>query len=122
MKQKSPKTTSKNELRLKVLRILETNPDLSQRQLAEKLGVSLGGVNYAMRALVNKGFVKVHNFRSANNKVAYIYQLTPQGLNRKTQLASAFLGRKLKEYNVLKQEIELLKIESTSMKQSRDLK
>ena len=101
MKQKSPKTTSKNELRLKILRILETNPDLSQRQLAVKLGVSLGGVNYAMRVLVNKGFVKVHNFRSTNNKVAYIYKLTPQGLNRKTQLASAFLDRKLKEYIVL---------------------
>ncbi len=112
MKERSSITSSRNELRLKVLRALETNPELSQRQLAKKLGVSLGGVNYAIQALIDKGFVKAHNLRRADNKAAYLYILTPSGLVKKTQLATAFLGRKLEEYDTLKQEIETLKDES----------
>ena len=102
---------AKDELRLRVLRALEANPELSQRQLAADLGVSLGGVNYALRALVERGFVKADNFRKSGNKVAYLYVLTPQGVAEKASLATAFLGRKLEEYEVLRQEIEALKRE-----------
>ena len=100
---------ARDELRLRVLRALESNPELSQRQLAAELGVSLGGVNYALKALVERGFVKAGNFRKSGNKVAYLYMLTPQGVAEKASLATAFLGRKLEEYEVLRQEIEALK-------------
>ena len=100
---------AKSELRLRVLRALEANPELSQRQLAAELGVSLGGVNYALKALVERGFVKADNFRKSGRKVAYLYVLTPRGVAEKASLATAFLGRKLEEYEALRQEIEALK-------------
>ena len=109
-------TGTRDELRLRVLRALEANPELSQRQLAAELGVSLGGVNYALKALVERGFVKADNFRKSSNKVAYLYVLTPQGVAEKALLATAFLGRKLEEYEVLRQEIESLKCEVGSNK------
>ena len=102
-------TGARDELRLRVLRALGANPKLSQRQLAAELGVSLGGVNYAVKALVERGFVKADNFRKSDNKVAYLYVLTPQGVAEKASLATAFLGQKLEEYDVLRQEIEALK-------------
>jgi EPS-associated MarR family transcriptional regulator len=102
-------TGARDELRLRVLRALEANPELSQRQLAAELGVSLGGVNYALKALVERGFVKAGNFRKSGKKVAYLYVLTPKGIAEKASLATAFLGRKLEEYEVLSQEIEALK-------------
>ena len=101
-------TGARDELRLRVLRALEANPELSQRQLAAELGVSLGGVNYALKALMERGFVKADNFRKSGNKVAYLYVLTPKGVAEKTSLAAAFLGRKIEEYEVLRQEIEAL--------------
>ena len=102
-------TGVRDELRLRVLRALEGNPELSQRQLAQELGVSLGGVNYALKALIERGFVKADNFRRSGSKVAYLYVLTPQGVAEKASLATAFLGRKLEEYEMLRQEIEALK-------------
>ena len=108
------KVGARDELRLRVLRALEANPELSQRQLAAKLGVSLGGVNYALKALMERGFVKAENFRKSGRKVAYLYLLTPKGVVEKTSLAAAFLGRKLAEYEVLRQEIEALKGEVDS--------
>ena len=102
-------TGARDELRLRVLRALEANPELSQRQLAAELGVSLGGVNYALKALIERGFVKADNFRKSGTKVAYFYVLTPKGIAEKSLLATAFLGRKLEEYEVLRQEIEALK-------------
>ena len=102
-------TGVRDELRLRVLRALEVNPELSQRQLAAELGVSLGGVNYALKALIERGFVKADNFRKSGRKVAYLYVLTPKGVAEKASLAAAFLGRKIEEYEVLKQEIEALK-------------
>ena len=102
-------TGARDELRLRVLRALATNPELSQRQLAAELGVSLGGVNYVVRALVERGFVKADNFRKSGNKVAYSYVLTPRGVAEKASLAAEFLGRKFEEYEVLRQEIEALK-------------
>ena len=102
-------TSARDELRLRVLRALEANPELSQRQLAQELGVSLGGVNYALKALIERGFVKADNFRRSGTKVAYLYVLTPKGIAEKSALATAFLGRKLEEYEVLRLEIEALK-------------
>ena len=102
-------TGARDELRLRVLRALEVNPELTQRQLAAELGVSLGGVNYALKALVERGFVKADNFRKSGNKGTYLYILTPQGVAEKASLAGAFLGQKLAEYEVLRQEIEALK-------------
>ena len=107
-------TGARDELRLRVLRAIEANPRLSQRQLAAELGVSLGGVNYALKALVERGFVKAGNFRKSGNKVAYLYVLTPQGVSEKASLATAFLGRKLEEYELLRREIEALKGEACS--------
>ena len=101
-------TGARDELRLRVLRALEANPELSQRQLAAELGVSLGGVNYALKALIERGFVKADNFRKSGSKVAYLYLLTPRGVAEKASLATAFLGRKIEEYELLKQEIEAL--------------
>lgn len=112
MKELSVKTTPRNELRLRVLRALEINPQLSQRQLAKELGVSLGGVNYAIRALIERGFVKAGNLSKSDRKMSYLYRLTPSGLAQKTHLASAFLGRKLEEYDILKREIKTLKAET----------
>jgi len=103
---------SRAELRFRVLRALDVNPELSQRQLAAELGVSLGGVNYAIKALIERGFVKAGNFRKSDNKVAYLYALTPQGAAEKVALAKTFLSRKLIEYEFLRQEIECLKGES----------
>ena len=104
-----PETSVRDELRLRVLRALEANPELSQRQLAAELGVSLGGVNYALKMLMERGFVKADNFRKSGRKVAYLYVLTPRGVAEKASLAAAFLGRKLEEYELLTQEIEALK-------------
>ena len=101
----------REEIRLQVLRALETDPQQSQRQLARELGVSLGGINYALKALIERGCVKAENFRKSGTKVAYLYVLTPKGVAEKALLATAFLGRKLEEYEVLKQEIEALKSE-----------
>ena len=102
---------ARDELRLRVLRALEVNPELSQRQLAAQLGVSLGGVNYAMKALVERGFVKVKNFTRSDAKAAYLYTLTPSGIAEKASVAAALLGRKLKEYEVLMSEIDALQSE-----------
>lgn len=109
-----PNTGARDELRLRVLRALEANPELSQRRLALELGVSLGGVNYVLKALVERGFVKAGNFRKSGNKVAYLYLLTPRGVAEKASLTTAFLGRKLEEYEVLMQEIEALQGEVDS--------
>ena len=92
----------------RVLGLLEQNPDLSQRELAKVLGVSLGGVNYSLRALAERGMVKVQNFKRNEKKLAYDYVLTPRGLAEKTRLMADFLKRKLEEYEALKVEIDSL--------------
>lgn len=105
-------TPSRDELRLRVMRLLEQHPELSQRAIARELGVSLGGVNYALKALIDRGYVKAGNFAKSDNKSLYLYLLTPAGLAQKSSLATTFLGRKLQEYEILKEEIELLKREA----------
>lgn len=95
----------------RVMRILEENPDLTQRELAQKLGVSVGGLNYCLKALVEKGWVKMQNFANSKNKFGYVYLLTPSGVTEKAALTSRFLKRKMEEYEVLKAEIKSLKRE-----------
>jgi EPS-associated MarR family transcriptional regulator len=101
-----------SELQFRVLRLLESNPHLTQRELSKSLGVSLGGVNYCLNALVAKGSVKIQNFKNNKNKWVYAYLLTPQGMAEKTALTGAFLKRKMQEYQQLKEEIEALSNEA----------
>ena len=95
----------------RVLRLLQANPDITQRELAEALGVSTSGVNYCLKALVQKGWVKVQNFSGSKNKFGYVYVLTPNGLAQKAALTGRFLKRKMAEYDALKVEIEALSAE-----------
>jgi EPS-associated MarR family transcriptional regulator len=94
--------------KLQVLRALQDKPDMTQRELAQKLGVSLGRVNYCIKALVDKGYVKVVNFAASNNKLRYAYILTPSGVAEKASLTTAFIARKLSEYQALRVEIGAL--------------
>jgi EPS-associated MarR family transcriptional regulator len=93
----------------KVLKILEQNPQVSQRELASELGVSLGKANYCIRALIDKGLVKASNFKNSENKRAYFYVLTPRGIEAKAKISVRFLARKMAEYEALRLEIEELK-------------
>jgi EPS-associated MarR family transcriptional regulator len=97
--------TERDEVDFRVLRALSADPEVSQRQLAKSAGVSLGAVNYCLKALAEKGFVKVQNFRESNNRVRYAYVLTPKGASAKGRLAMRFLKRKLREYERLQAEI-----------------
>jgi EPS-associated MarR family transcriptional regulator len=97
--------------RYRLLKLLEANPELSQRQLAAQLGVSVGKTNFCLRALLAKGLVKVRNFRDARNKLAYAYYLTPKGAQEKMRATVEFLRRKLAEYRELEREIEELRRE-----------
>ena len=103
---------AKDALRLRVLRAVEADPGLSQRQLANDLGVSLGATNYALKALIGQGLVKADRFARADRKAGYLYVLTPSGLSAKARLARAFLARKREEYAALRREIELLSREA----------
>jgi EPS-associated MarR family transcriptional regulator len=95
----------------RVLRLLQENPDLTQRELAQRLGVSVGGLNYCLKALIEKGWIKMHNFSHSRQKLGYAYILTPQGLVEKARLTGSFLRRKMQEFDALKAEIETLKVE-----------
>ena len=95
----------------RVMRILQENPDLTQRELAEKLGVSVGGLNYCLKALMDKGWVKMQNFQNSKNKFKYVYLLTPHGIAERVMLTSRFLQRKMEEYEALKAEIKRLRAE-----------
>ena len=95
----------------RVMRILQENPDLTQRELAEKLGISVGGLNYCLKALMEKGLVKMKNFANSKNKFGYVYVLTPIGMAEKASITHLFLQRKMDEYEALKAEIEALRSE-----------
>jgi EPS-associated MarR family transcriptional regulator len=99
------------ETHYKVLKILEQNPQVSQRELANELGVSLGKANYCLKALIEKGLVKANNFKNSANKRAYIYVLTPRGIEAKAKISVRFLQRKLDQYEALRAEIEELQTE-----------
>ncbi len=98
-----------DEYRYKILKALERNPAVSQRELSRELGISLGKVNYCIQALVGKGMVKAKNFKNSGNKKGYAYVLTPQGLEDKAAATVRFLSSKVRQYEVLKMEIEQLK-------------
>jgi MarR family transcriptional regulator, temperature-dependent positive regulator of motility len=100
-----------DDARYKILKKLEANPDISQRQLAEVLGVSLGKINYCMQALIEKGLIKAKNFSQSEHKGRYLYVLTPAGLESKASLTKRFLKRKLEEYEALQAEIEEIRRE-----------
>ncbi len=93
----------------RVLRILQDRPDVTQREIAQLLGVSTSGLNYCLNALIDKGWVKVHNFSESKNKFGYVYLLTPSGIAEKASLTGRFLQRKLLEYEVMRAEIESLR-------------
>ena len=99
------------EIHLRLLRHLAENPQVSQRELAEHLGVSLGKANYCLGALVDKGLVKARNFKNNANKRAYLYLLTPNGFRAKAEISVRFLQRKMEEHEALRAEIEELRNE-----------
>lgn len=97
---------------LRALRLLEASPALTQREMAREMGVSLGKANYCLHALLEKGFVKVQNFRNSPNKRGYVYLLTPEGVAATANLTKHFLARKREEYDALRLEIDRLQRES----------
>jgi len=101
----------KQELELETLKLLEKSPNITQRNLSSELGISLGKAHYILRELIDIGCVKLENFRRSDNKVGYIYLLTPQGIKKKTEVSKRFLARKLIEYEKLKEKIEQLQDE-----------
>ena len=98
-------TKNPDDTRFRVLRVLTRNPELTQREIAAQLGMSTSGLNYVLHALIDKGLVKVRNFAQSNNKLGYVYLLTPQGIAEKTQLTQGFINRKLAERAALELEI-----------------
>ena len=100
-----------DDIHYTVLRLIEAQPDISQRKLAKELGISLGKTNYCLKALIDKGWVKANTFKNSDNKLAYFYVLTPTGLEQKAVITRNFLKRKIQEYESLKKELEILKSE-----------
>jgi len=100
-----------DEIHYRILRLLEVRPDISQRQLAKELGVSLGKTNYCIQALLQRGWIKAENFKNSHNKIGYTYLLTPEGFERKAKIAVRFLKRKTAEFEAIKHEIEQLRLE-----------
>ena len=106
------KAKIQEEARFQILRLLHENPELTQRELGERLGVSLGAVNYCLKALIERGLVKASNFSKSSNKLGYAYVLTPAGMAEKTMLTGRFLARKKAEYEALRAEIDALSREA----------
>jgi EPS-associated MarR family transcriptional regulator len=109
-------TTQRDKLRedvqFRILRLLQENPEMSQRQLAKEVGVSTGGIHYVLNALLDKGLLKLGNFTASEDKRRYAYMLTPKGLSEKAALTQRFLARKRAEYVALKEEIDVLEREA----------
>ena len=98
-----------DETRYQLIRLLESKPEMSQREVARELGVSLGKANYCLRALTQKGLIKVRNFKNSENRTGYMYLLTPRGIEEKARLTVRFLHAKVREYESLRVEIEQLR-------------
>jgi EPS-associated MarR family transcriptional regulator len=107
----SNQLNSNHEIHLKVLREIEGNPEITQRELAQHLGVSLGKVNYCLKALIDRGWVKANNFKNSNKKVAYAYLLTPNGLEEKAKITVRFLKQRMRDFELIKKEIAELEAE-----------
>lgn len=97
-----------DEYRYKILKLVEIKPEISQRELARELGISLGKANFCLKALIEKGLLKASNFRNSKNKLAYMYLLTPNGIEEKTRITLRFLKNKMDEYAALELEIKIL--------------
>ena len=106
---------NKRDIHLDLLRKLESNPEYTQRELSREMAVRLGKVNYCIRKLTEKGLIKISNFKQNSNKMGYAYLLTPKGIEEKARLTISFLKRKSIEYEILKKEINELKLESEKM-------
>lgn len=100
-----------DEYRYKILRLVESNPQISQREIAKQLGISLGKANFCLKALIEVGMVKVSNFRNSKKKLAYMYLLTPSGIEAKSAITLRFLKRKIEEHDALLKELEELRRE-----------
>ena len=107
-----------SDLRYQILKALEQSPDASQRELARVLGISLGKVNFCLRALIGKGLIKARNFKNSQNKWAYMYLLTPSGVEEKSRVTFQFLRQKIAEVEKLQEEIEVLRVESNKKSQT----
>lgn len=108
-----------DEFRYKILKLVEANPQISQRELAKQLNISLGKVNFCLQALIEKGLLKATNFRNSKNKLAYMYLLTPKGLEEKAGITLRFFKHKLQEYESLKFEIEDIRRELNSIRKDQ---
>ena len=104
------------DIHLDLLRKLESNPERTQRELSEEMGVSLGKINYCLKKLIEKGSVKLINFSRSKNKIGYAYLLTPKGIEQKGKLTISFLKIKINEYEILKEEIKKLKQDTEKFK------
>jgi EPS-associated MarR family transcriptional regulator len=107
----NPRSKIQEEAHFQILRHLHENPELSQRELGERVGISVGAVNYCLKALIDRGLVKARNFKRSANKIGYAYFLTPTGISEKTLLTARFLKRKIAEYEALRLEISDLERE-----------
>jgi EPS-associated MarR family transcriptional regulator len=101
-----------DEVRFKLLKLFEANPKFSQREVAGELVISLGKVNYCVNSLIRRGWIKATNFKNSKNKIAYMYLLTPRGIEQKAGLTARFLQRKLREHAALTAEIEQIRTEA----------
>ena len=106
---------NQKDIRLDLLRKLEANPEYTQRELSQEMGVSLGKINYCMKKLIEKGWIKLSNFGHNPNKVGYIYLLTPKGIEQKSRLTTSFLKAKIEEFEMLRDEISKLKLDAKEM-------
>ena len=103
---------NQKDIRLDLLRRLEINPEYTQRELSQEMGVSLGKINYCMKKLTEKGLIKLTNFSHSSNKLVYMYLLTPQGIEQKAKLTTSFLKIKMVEFEMLREEINKLKTDA----------
>ncbi len=101
----------REDLHFKVLHLLESRPALSQREIAEEVGVSLGAVNFCVKALIAKGHIKLANFKASKNKLGYVYVLTPSGIANRARLAVCFIERKVAQYEAIRAELDQLRSE-----------
>jgi len=107
------------DIYLDLLRKLQTNPECTQRELSHDMGVSLGKINYCIKKLTEKGWIKLKNFSSSSNKLGYMYLLTPQGIEQKARLTTSFLKIKIQEFEILRAEISQLKLDENEMANER---
>ena len=115
-------TNAEREEVLQLLREINNSPEMTQRELSSRIGISLGKVNFLIKALIDKGHIKVNNFKNSNNKKAYLYYITPKGFEEKARITYYFLKRKMEEYEEIELEIRKLTNEMADLAQSSENK